>query len=235
MTGLYWEDDGRSEGLLTRRSSKSCLTEREIEEFLFDRLSGVTRESVEEHLLACHECLDRVTEEEDYVRAMRAAASELETESLHKAYGLSEAPEKEPQRRFAWLTDWVKPGTTLALAGAVALAVLAMVHFRPPGPLTETEIALSLERGAEAALPAAVAGQPLRLRLDTSGLTSPAARTCVVVDAVGKVVFSGTAAPAGSNLVVPLRNGLTPGQYWVRLIDSGRNGALLREYSLRVR
>ena len=50
MNGLSWEDDGAQEGLLTRRSAQNCLTDHELEEYLFNRLSGVTREVIEEHL-----------------------------------------------------------------------------------------------------------------------------------------------------------------------------------------
>ncbi|WP_321478098.1 zf-HC2 domain-containing protein [uncultured Paludibaculum sp.] len=91
MTSMGWEDDGAQEGLMLRRSVGKCLTEAEIEDFLSNRLSGVTREVIEEHLLVCSKCLDAVEQEEEFANAFRAAAVRLESEDLEKSY-VSEAP-----------------------------------------------------------------------------------------------------------------------------------------------
>jgi anti-sigma factor RsiW len=87
MTGSHREDEGLQERLLIRRSARKCLTEKEIEDFLFDRLSGVTREAVEEHLLVCEACQDRISMEEEFVGTFRRAARVIECEELERAFG----------------------------------------------------------------------------------------------------------------------------------------------------
>lgn len=86
MTSLGWEDDGAQEGLMLRRSVSKCLTEAEMEDYLANRLSGVTREVIEEHLLVCSKCLDTVEQEEEFAALFRSAAMQIEAEELEKSF-----------------------------------------------------------------------------------------------------------------------------------------------------
>ncbi|MGJ5817337.1 zf-HC2 domain-containing protein [Paludibaculum fermentans] len=85
MTSLGWEDDGAQEGLMLRRSVGKCLTEAEMEDYLANRLSGVTREVIEEHLLVCAKCLDSVEQEEEFAGVFRSAAMQIEAEEMEKS------------------------------------------------------------------------------------------------------------------------------------------------------
>lgn len=86
MTSLGWEDDGAQEGLMLRRSVGKCLTEAEMEDYLANRLSGVTREVIEEHLLVCAKCLDSVEQEEEFAGVFRSAAMQVEAEEMEKSF-----------------------------------------------------------------------------------------------------------------------------------------------------
>ncbi|MBN9662663.1 MAG: zf-HC2 domain-containing protein [Acidobacteria bacterium] len=86
MTSLGWEDDGAQEGLMLRRSVGKCLTEAEMEDYLANRLSGVTREVIEEHLLVCSKCLDSVEQEEEFAALFRSAAMQMEAEEMEKSF-----------------------------------------------------------------------------------------------------------------------------------------------------
>ncbi|MGC4050717.1 MAG: zf-HC2 domain-containing protein [Paludibaculum sp.] len=91
MTTFGWEDDGAQEGLMLRRSVGKCLTEAEIEDYLANRLSGVTREVIEEHLLVCSNCLDSVEQEEEFAALFRTAAMQMEAEEMERSLS-GEAP-----------------------------------------------------------------------------------------------------------------------------------------------
>ena len=97
MFELSPDDERKPEDLLTRRSSEACLSEIELEDFLHNKLSGTTRECVEEHLLFCRACLDRVEEEEQFASSFRAAARRMEEESLKAAF--------DGPRPGAWVRD----------------------------------------------------------------------------------------------------------------------------------
>jgi hypothetical protein len=226
MTGLYWDEDDGQEGLLTRRSAEHCLTEQEIEEYLFNRLSGVTREAVEEHLLFCEQCLRKVEEEEQYLETMRRAAEKLETESLFRP-----APEGEavPAVGAGWsLPRWGYAVATLAVVMAGASVAYRMTHRPQP-----VEIFLEAERsGVEKAF-APRAGQPLAITADLRGLPPLEQFRYSVVDALGAPVASGMMQPNGESGRIELAKGLPPGVYWVRIHDP-ESGALLREFGLPV-
>lgn len=227
MTGLYWDEDDGQEGLLTRRSSGHCLSEQEVEDFLFQRLSGVSREAVEEHLLFCETCRKRVEEEESFLEAVRGASERLELEAIAGPAG-GIAAEGEARRR-SWRPMWAMAAAAAVVfvAGTVSLRV-----FRPSGV---TEVALRIERTAEASLEGAVPeGESLLLRADLQGLPPLSSLRWVVVDRSGRPVAEGSVAPEQETAEILLPRGLSAGLYWLRIQDP-ETGMLLREYGLHVR
>jgi len=226
MTGLYWDEDDGQEGLLTRRSAEHCLTEQEVEDFLFNRLSGVTREAVEEHLLFCQQCLRKVEEEEQYLETMRKAAEKMETESLLR-------PVREEARVLApgTLRGLPKWGYAVAMLGVVMAG--ASVAYRMAQRSEAVEVFLVAERsGVERAL-APRAGQRLDITADLRGLPPLEQFRWSVVDALGAPVASGMMESRGESGRIELAKGLPAGVYWVRVHDP-ESGALLREFGLVV-
>jgi anti-sigma-K factor RskA len=218
--------------VLAQRSSTACLTEAEVEDFVFQRLSGVTREAIEEHLLYCHECLNQVEREESFVNAFRHAARELESKDLHRAY--SGGPWKRIEG--AWKALWGSLGgrnrwfLALGAAGLAITTVIVIPLRRGPEPTVALD--LEVHRGAMQQLVAvAPADRTLRLHLDAAGLPPGPCRVEVVSDRGQR--RAGGAATLSEEHVTWNSPSLAPGSYWVRLY-SQPGGELLREYALRV-
>lgn len=241
MTPLSWEDDGAGEGLMTRRCAQKCLSDKEIEEFLFNRLSGVTREVIEEHLLACQKCLSRVEEEEKYFVAVRRAASQIQNEEFEAAVGGEARP---PGRtRWGWFGKWFGKGprwfgkgpmmwATVGIAGILVTAVLIQ---RQPAAQTEVEVALRLERGGALEQPFSAAGRGLILTADIHELPDAPVYRLEVVDGTGRPMASGEVVPRAGVLKWRLPRALASGEYWVRLRNPAEPQNLLREYGLVLR
>jgi len=70
---------------------------------------------------------------------------------------------------------------------------------------------------------------------DLSGLPERSSWQLDVVDAAGRTVGSFEGRPEGGLLEVEIRQGLPPGQYWVRVCPPGASGQVYREFGLRVR
>lgn len=227
MTELYWDEDDGQEGLLTRRSSEQCLTEQELEDFLFHRLSGVTREAVEEHLLFCQSCQYRAEEEERYLRAARSAAEKLETESLIQQFEEPVQPGASGRRHR------VPPWMAAAAVAAVVL-IGGSVAYRLASPADALEVELRAERSGVEKAVAPVAGQRLVLTPDLRGLPQLDRFHWSIVDSLGAPVAGGVLAGDSEKGRIELPKGLPAGMYWVRLLDPD-SGVMLREYGLMVR
>lgn len=226
MTGLYWDEDDNQEGLLTRRSPEQCLSEPEIEDYLFQRLSGVSREAVEEHLLFCEECRRRVEEEEKLIEAMRGAAERLELEAVIEPTTGEHAPVGN-RRRFS------PPGWAVAATLAVVLAggAVTVKMMQAPGLV---EVALRAERSAAPAMDnSPVAGQPVLLAADLRGLPPLPSFRWVVVDLSGARIADGVVEREQETARIHLQRGLPAGRYWVRIHDP-ESGILLREFGLAI-
>jgi hypothetical protein len=230
MVDKNWEDDRSSGEVLMTRSSKVCLTDREIGDFLFGRLSELNHEAVEQHLLFCHDCLDRLEFEEQFAAHLRVAGRRLENEQMDSALGL---------RRF---TLWQRLAASLrgpvpVWAGAAVLCTLLLVlTYRWERPGLPQELALQLVRGGHSAASVpARPGAPLVLRVDLAELAPQSSYQLDLVDAQNKLLESAALVPTQGQLVWGPLPALPAGQYWVRLSGAPPNRQLLREFSLLVR
>jgi len=243
MTSLSWDDDGTQEGLLTRRSAEKCLTDREVDDFLFNRLSGVTREVVEEHLLVCHRCLDRVEDEEANRLLIRDAATKLVEAELDNS-GPAGGPRMdvvEEGRRPAWLDilkTWLGRRSASEFSFAIAATVMvgllvsAMLYWQRPSP--PVEVALWVERGEVSSLSEVPAGRPLHLTIDLTTLPQLPAYRLELVDGRGQLLSSADLKAEGARLSWNLPAGYPAGRYWIRMRDPGQPAELLREFGLTV-
>jgi hypothetical protein len=230
MFDLPPDDERKPEDLLTRRSSTACLSEAELEDFLHNRLSGTTRECVEEHLLICPDCLDKVEEEEQFAASFRTAARQLEEEELKSAYAGPKAGAWE--RLLAWLKKPFGAGVGLVVVAATAVLTVTLAPSLRQQP--SMEISLRAERGlAASAGPAAEAGRPLKLNLDAAGLPG-ATLKLELATMNNSVVLESRAAATGNTIRWVLGRGLEPGIYWVRIYQPFDN-SLLREFALNVK
>lgn len=230
MVEKNWEDNRSSGGVLLPRSNKVCLNDREVEDFLFQRLSGVTREVVEEHLLCCQTCLRRVEEEQQFASAVRTAGRRLENEEMDRALGLRRSGFR--QRLEEWLRGSVPIWASAAALGAILLIVA--LPWTGAGP--SQEIALNTVRGAETAgaVPAR-SGGTITLRVDLTELVPQTSYQLDLVDSQRRLRASTELKPVQGQLVWGPLPALPVGQYWIRLSGAATERELLREYGLAVR
>ncbi len=183
------------------------IDETTLEKYVMGALSGSATAEVEQHLLVCESCRQRVTETDDYVRAMRTA---VET-----------AAGGAPESAWWWGFRWLVPAVAFA-----ALTVFVVERLGPRTSSSPAPVALEAMRGSEAAQ--APAGRPLQLQPDLRGLPPSTRYRLELVTASGAMVWRGEfQAP------LAMAPGQAAGDYFVRL--SLPDGTLLREYALAIR
>jgi len=195
-----------------------------LELYVLHKLPPDQTETLEEHLLVCESCQDRLLEHERYVKATKIAAARLKSEQKG-THRVSRTP------ILRWLDAPARPGWAAAAALAFALAVWLIPLSRPPE--SYRDIPLSLTRGPELGAVAALESrQAPRLHLNLAEFPPRSSYTVEIANAAGATVFSvNTSAPQSAELVVPVDKVLPKGMYWVRLYSGGE---LLREYGLRL-
>ncbi len=199
-----------------------------LEQYALDRLPEEQTAELEEHLLVCPACQDRLAETDAFIQATRQAA-----------HNFMMLPPSRWALIGARLARWAShPAPVWAAAAALLLALVVLLPrlllppLQPAAPALT--ILLSATRGAEAlALNSAPAGRPLRVIWDAAGLSEAACCRIEVVDARGGLLLGeelrGPAASAGLRLP-----GLSRGTYWIRLYALPPGQGLLREFGLRV-
>ena len=187
-----------------------------LEQYALGRLEEPRTTAIEEHLLLCEYCRDRLEEMDSYVVTMGDALHQSEPAggqiqgSSHPGGGLS-------------------PLWAITAAAAAVLGVAYLAPFRQ-AIIEPIPVHLRSTRGVTSDVSVAVAGAPLELRLDVTGLPDAAAYRVQIVDTAGQVTF--TATPRSDSRAVFVNVPPLPaGTYWVRLSDP--QGDLVREYALQ--
>ena len=184
----------------------------ELEQYSIGTSTPEQTAALEEHLLTCEECRNRLQHSDEYVRAVRSAAGHV---------------------RRAARSGQHKPRFPLwfpALAAAVfGLLLFAAVRFWPAPALPAVTVDLVAMRGAGTA-GAAPAHRDLLLHPNLTGLLTSQSYRIQVVDQTGREVRGGLMDAARGSVRFA---GLSPSTYFVRVSLPG--GELLREYGLEVR
>ena len=230
--GPLGPDRGKGRGLNRDR----CLTEVDLENYLYDRLRSEDLERVEEHLLICTSCQDRLAGEEEYVTAFRTASAEIAAGSRGTAATAnSEKPAWSLGDFFGSWNGWAK---SAAAAMAVAVLVIAFrVPFQNPSTAMQN-VVLSTERG-DSNLATANAGFQVTFNMDLKELEQhPSYLVEVVTANEGTRLMQQVVVPKHGQLAwKPLDRPLNPGDYVIRIYANEKNAKesnLLREYVLRV-
>jgi hypothetical protein len=200
-----------------------------LERYSVGTLLEADEEILEEHLLICPACQERLTEIDDYVRAVRSAASILRAE------------DSPNWRRFRDVVPAALTTPRLAWAGgAVVLLSLLLLasgywHWSRATSATPVTVVLQAARGAADPVGAkAPRGSPLELGADLSGLPPANGFRLEVVNTQGVMVQRSSIRLESGRWSARVPDGLARGRYWVRLYASDAEGELLREYALRV-
>ena len=165
---------------------------------------------VEEHLLACAVCQERLAETDTFIRSIQHAAARLQAE------------QQRTTRR------WPLPRPVPALAASlVVVAIAVTLHVNSDRPAVPISVELSAMRGSIRAQ--APAGRPLLLHPNVEGLQPSSQYHLEIVDRFGRRDWEATFAPASQGIRAP---GQSAGTYFVRLYSA--SGNLLREYGLQL-
>ena len=197
-------------------------TDEQLELYALGRLPEPWVAEVEEHLLVCVACQERVDDLAAYAFAMRQAIS---------------AEPAQPHSWFSWFPQlwfqswferpWLKTGA-IACAGGVAAILLAGTLYLQSVPHLAPLASLQLT-AVRGAMPAVTPARETDITL--ADAPSGAALRAEVVDAAGSMVWNGSIETQTHRIA--LARELAPGNYFVRLFDDG--GKLLHEYGFQVR
>ena len=186
-----------------------------MEAYVLGQLRGSELADLEEHLIVCSDCRDRLDEAENFAAGM--------TEALAAKKQVAEQPSQLP-----WL-DWLRqPVVSTALALAAVVAIVAIVSTSRPKMAPVTTLTLTANRGG---MPIAARSRELDLNLKDS----PGEGTfrIEIVNGAGQAVWSGLAQGTASGIQVKTQRELQPGDYFVRL--HAGSGEVLHEYGFRIK
>ena len=197
-------------------------TEDLLEEYSFGRVLEPALAPLEEHLLDCALCQERLLAVDEYTALMKAGIAAIEREGA--------APKASP--RFAI------HGTPVVFAAAVMLVLIGVTigwRLQPSAAVASASamtVPLTALRGGDGdGLARAPFGRPLDLTVDRTELPEASTYRLEVVSSSGQRLWSGAAQVEPQSLSARVTARLAPGTYWVRLYADGR---LRREFGLRV-
>ena len=199
---------------LSIMSEMRCHVDAEdLERYLMGTSPPEATPFIEEHLLACDACRDRLRETDAYLRAMRTASEQLRRD------------EKAANRRQWRIPAWFPVMATVACG--IVLVVATPRFIRPPGPAVA--VSLTALRGGVGVENSAPPGRELMLHPDLTGLAEASSYRLEIVNQTGQTVRQGTMTRLQNGIQV---RGLGAGLYFVRVYLPA--GELLREYGLQI-
>ena len=199
-----------------KASYSSHISEELLEQYAFRRLTEPQSAPVEEHLLICPTCQDRLDEIENYIQVMKLAASRQRQKS-----------------RFSHLGGWPFPAR-LGLAGLIVTAVALVIPWRGRN-MPASEVTLVASRGTSSTPVAeARAGAGLILKMDVSEIAKSGDYAVSLVNSEGRELWR-TLATANQHQLLVQSPARISGRYWVRLFDTSQPPVLLREYGLELK
>ena len=184
----------------------------ELEQYSVGASSPELTADLEDHLLTCEECRNELQNIDEYVFAMRGAASQ-------------ERLEARPRRSEWSISAWFPAFAAVACGLLLFVAVRSWVAPVQPPAVVD----LVAMRGAQTP-GSAPAGRALVLHPDLTGLAPAASYRIQVVDQTGREVRQGPLQASRGSVQF---KGLDAGTYFVRVYLPG--GELVREYSLEAR
>jgi hypothetical protein len=198
---------------------KAHPEEEALERYAMNRLAEPALGELEEHLLLCEPCQERLDEVTEYLAVMREATATV----------AAEVPAEAAWKRWLRL-EWL-PVPMPAMAGAMVMLVALFVWqpWKAQAPAEWRTVELATLRG-DAAGARGVEGFALHLRLDVAGLDIAGA-TAQLVTAEGEQLTHTPVTMVDGKGELRYAASLPAGQYFVRLKKAGET---VREYSLLV-
>jgi hypothetical protein len=190
-----------------------------IEETLIDQYAmGILDEEssakVEEHVLFCEFCQNRLRETDEFLAMFRPAAIPMEDFPVRR-------------RVTTWpVQRWIWSGVAFVIA--VFLIAFATINFQRP-TLSPAIVVMQSVRGPEAGAKVAF-NKPTRLVFDLA-LPNEASYEIDIVDTTGRQILQSVADRYDGHPTILIEK-LKRGSYWARVFDKQRQMELIAEYSL---
>ena len=199
-------------------------TDDQLEQYVLGQLSDSDLPPLEEHLLLCVACQEKVNSIEDFAIGMREALRDPQLLAATE-------PSAGRSRWFAMpVFDWLKrPAFAMALSFA-ALVVMAGVFLHGHvGLAPVASLQLTALRGD---MPFVVQAREFDLTLADAPRDGGPFRV-EVLNSMGVSMWSGMADSAPAGVQLKLMKPLLPGDYFVRLYSA--SGTMMHEYGFRIR
>lgn len=184
-------------------------TDDELEQYALNRLPDADLQLLEEHLIICATCQDRLDEIGDFALGMR---------------GASVTPPRYD--RFGWLR---RPAFAMGLVFAALVIVVGIISNGGTKFVPAVSLPLNATRGE---MPFTVPAREFDLTL-ADGPSDGGPFRVEVVNATGLSMWSGLAESSPAGVQVKVTQRLATGDYFVRVFDA--SDKMLREYGFRVR
>ncbi len=199
---------------LMLRESENHVTEDQLERYSAGSLPETAVARVEEHVLVCETCQDKLAYADAWVRSVRWAGAQLR---------------REPQGFWQRLRV---PHMVPALAASL-IVLFAVVFYLQSNKRAVAPFAVALQATRGETMAHVPAHQPLVIHPNLDGLPQFPTYRLEIVDAVGKQVFESSLALVPGHNPASTISGVTPGVYFARVYSPA--GDLLREYALEAR
>jgi hypothetical protein len=197
--------------------TNSHLDEDQLEKYSMGALGESESAGLEEHLLVCERCQQRLAETDVYVASMRRAM-------VHFPERQKPEPVASERPRRHWFP------LIPALAGVLLVVAIGWWSGRSNN-VTGPPFAVSLEATRGSGMANAPAGRWLQVRLDLAGLPNLPSYRLEMVDDGGAAIWQAS-APATDTKVQSKIPGTKAGVYFIRVYSPG--GVLLREFGLNI-
>ncbi len=202
-------------------------TDDELEMYSMGRASELETIRIEEHVLLCGYCQDRLQDADEFVALMKDTTNEIAARE-------DAALDKQGRARtVAGAVERMGTPVITGLAAIVAVTIGFAVYQNQRAvstPTGEAAIHLVANRGAGMTPVIGSNASSVLLSMDTSGL--PEERLAVVVVAEdGSPVWASQVEPRNNRALASVRQSLRAGQYFCRLSSKS---VLLREFAFRV-
>jgi hypothetical protein len=194
-----------------------------IEENVLDRyamgtLPGESIRKIEEHLLACSFCQNRLVEADEFLTHFRAAAPQVELRPPPFWQELQYAP------RLIW------GGSAVVAAAFMLMLFSGKPQYTKPQPAI---VMMQSLRGPESQAQMSK-GSPGTLVFDVPMLPNHADYEIEIVDRERNEILKGTAVVKQDQLAFPIEK-LASGGYWVRVYRKQLAKELVAEYGLQAK
>jgi hypothetical protein len=191
-------------------------TDDQLELYARGRLPESDLPVLEEHLMVCTTCREKLDEIADFALGMReAAVPQTVSQTMPSAWGLA--------------SFFRRPAFSMALAFAALLVVLGVFSNGRTQFAPSASLQLTATRGE---MPIAVAAREFDLTL-SDGPREGGPFRVEVLNATGASAWSGLAESSPAGVRFKLTQRLVQGDYFVRLYSV--SGKILREYGFRIR